>query len=66
MKPPAAIRQELTRLKSRRSTLALYQTGVVLARDDQHGVADAAMDIRETDAGINALEWVLEEVEAIR
>jgi hypothetical protein len=47
-------------LRALRNRLVVYLDDVVRARDDWHGVMDAAADIREVEAELAALRWVLE------
>lgn len=50
-------REELEKL---RSSLCAYLDDVVLERQDWHGVMDAAADLREVDAKLEEVAWVLE------
>lgn len=59
-RPEEAIRAKLAELHEERSTLGWYLE-VVIRRGDMHGIMDAAADIRESDATIDALRWVLTE-----
>lgn len=48
------IPKELSRLEVKRTKLHEYIT-MKLEERDYHGIADAAMDLREVDARVNAL-----------
>lgn len=60
MKGEGALRVRVDIWKKQRDVLVLYSK-FVQDRGDLHGVMDAAADLREMNARIEALEWALEE-----
>jgi hypothetical protein len=58
MRDEPEIRNRLTVLAAQRAVLEDYM-GLVQERGDLHGVMDASADMREMDARIEALHWVL-------
>lgn len=60
MKPTGTILAKLSTARARRTLFLEYAQDRLLERD-YHGVADAAMDLREIQHEIDILEWVLEE-----
>lgn len=59
MRTREAVDLRLTAARARRSLFLEYAQDQLRARD-HHGVADAAMDLREIEQEIDTLKWVLE------
>lgn len=58
MKTEQEIRDEVRHLRKRGMTMAAYaESRMEIA--DRHGVQDAMSDLREIEAAIAALDWVL-------
>lgn len=57
-KTKRAIEERIAQMKAKRARLVAYLIDKV-SDEDWHGVADAANDLRELDATLYALAWVL-------
>lgn len=57
---PDEIKARISFLKARRGLMLDYLS-LKLDEDDMHGVQDAASDIREIDAKVEALTWAMGE-----
>ena len=62
MRSVREIQHRLATVKARRQLFLQYANDR-LSDGDLHGMADAAMDLREIEQEIETLEWVLEEAE---
>jgi hypothetical protein len=60
VKKARAIIDRIEELKEHREVMLQYAS-LVRRNGDWHGVMDAAADIRELDAELTALRWVLHE-----
>lgn len=59
MKSSDEVRMRIEALLVQKETLRVY-LDMVVNRPDWHGVMDAAADLRDTEAEIEALRWVVE------
>lgn len=62
MRDREAIQLKLSEIEAKRTHYLAHQE-VLMRRQDQHGVMDAAADIRELQAMIDALDWVLDDTD---
>jgi hypothetical protein len=60
MRTPEQIAEEQALLVKRREFLLSYLDEVCRREEDWHGVMDASADLREVEAKLGVIAWVLE------